>query len=136
MAVLDLFIMAVGAFALSAVFRILTSNPNAASSLWLANGFALGMLLSSPRQRWPLLLAVTGVAEAASAFYLGSARNIVVWLALFNVLEALVAATLLAGAIRAAADLTSRPQLPAFSAVRRVDRASGAGRGAWPGSIL
>ncbi|MEO8316011.1 MAG: diguanylate cyclase [Pseudomonadota bacterium] len=108
MAVLDLFIMGAGAFALSAIFRIFTSNPNAASSLWLANGFVVGMLLTAPRQRWPLLLAVTGLAEAASAFYLGSGRNIVAWLALFNVLEALVAATLLAGAIRTAADLTSR----------------------------
>jgi diguanylate cyclase (GGDEF)-like protein/PAS domain S-box-containing protein len=108
MAVLDLCIMGVGAFALSAIFRILTANPNAASSLWLANGFALGMLLTAPRRRWPLLLVILGVAEAGSSFYLGTRRDLTLWLALFNVLEALVAATLLAGAIRTAVDLASR----------------------------
>jgi diguanylate cyclase (GGDEF)-like protein/PAS domain S-box-containing protein len=107
-AALDLCIMGVGAFALSSVFRILTANPNAASSLWLANGFALGMLLTAPRRRWPLLLVILGLAEASSSFYLGTRRDLTLWLALFNVLEALVATTLLAGSIRTAADLASR----------------------------
>lgn len=108
MAVLDLFIMGIGAFALSTGIRLLTGNISTAASLWLTNGFALGILLTAPRSRWPLLLGVSAIAGAASALYLGLDHEIVAWIALFNALEILVAALALAGTIRSATDLTSR----------------------------
>jgi integral membrane sensor domain MASE1 len=108
MAVLDLLIMGIGAFALSAGIRMLTGNISTATSLWLANGFALGMLLTAPRSRWPLLLFVSALAGAGSAFYLGLPRDTILWVSLFNSLEVLVAAAALTGSIRTATDLTSR----------------------------
>ena len=62
--------MGIGVFVLAVGFKLLTDSPVTASSLWLANGFALGLLLTTQRSRWPLLLATLVVAEAGSAFYL------------------------------------------------------------------
>jgi diguanylate cyclase (GGDEF)-like protein/PAS domain S-box-containing protein len=115
--VLDCVVMGCGAFALSAGFRILTGNPNMASSLWLANGFVLGMLLTAPRSRWAVLLLISAIAGAGSALYLGSDRTTLPLIALFNVVEILVAATLLAGSIRSATDLATRVNFLRFLVV-------------------
>ncbi|MEO6080449.1 MAG: diguanylate cyclase [Steroidobacteraceae bacterium] len=100
--------MGAGAFILTVGFKALTGSSSSTSSLWLASGFALGLLLTAPRSRWPLLLATGAVAEAAGAFYLGSNPAVVPWVALFNMLEVLLAAAVLGKSIRTAADLTSR----------------------------
>jgi diguanylate cyclase (GGDEF)-like protein/PAS domain S-box-containing protein len=104
-AVLDFVFTGVGAFCLSAGFRMLTGNPDMASSLWLANGFVLGMLLAAPRSRWLVLLLVSAMAGAGSAFLLGSSVADLPWVALFNAVEVLLAAALLAGTVRSAAEL-------------------------------
>jgi diguanylate cyclase (GGDEF)-like protein/PAS domain S-box-containing protein len=114
MAVLDVVLMGVGTFVLAAGFKLLTGSSTTTSSLWLANGFALGLLLTTQRARWPLLLAAAGVAGAASAFYLRADPAVIGWIALFNVLEVLVAATVLSGTIRRAADLTTRSNFLRF----------------------
>ncbi len=100
--------MGIGALALSAGFRILTGNPNMASSLWLANGFVLGVLLTAPRSRWPVLLLISALAGAGSALYLGSDTAILPVIVLFNAMEVVVAALLLSGTIRTATDLATR----------------------------
>ena len=114
LAALDVLIMFVGCFLLAAGFKAVTGNPATVSSLWLANGFALGLLLTTPRRRWPLLLAASTLAGAASALYLQSDPDTLPWVALFDTLEILVAALALAGAVRTATDLTSRVNLVRF----------------------
>ncbi len=113
---LDVAIMGVGVFLLAVGFKTLTGNFTTASSLWLANGFALGLLLTSPRSRWPLLLAAGVVAGAASAFYLHANAAVIPWIALFNGLEVLVAALAVAGTVRSAAQLTVRGNFLRFLA--------------------
>ena len=108
MAALDAVLMGVGVFLLAVSFKTLTGNFTTASSLWLANGFALGLLLTAPRTRWPLLLAIGVLAGAASAFYLHANPAVIPWIALFNGLEVLVAAVAVSGTVQTAADLTSR----------------------------
>jgi diguanylate cyclase (GGDEF)-like protein/PAS domain S-box-containing protein len=115
-AVLDIILMAAGTFALAVGFKMLTGNATTVASLWFANGFALGMLLTAPRSRWPLLLLASVVAGATSAVVLRADPALIVWIALINTLEVLVAAVALAGTIRTAADLTSRSNFLRFLA--------------------
>ncbi len=116
MAAMDAALMGVGVFVLVAGFRTLTGNFTTGSSLWLANGFALGLLLTVPRSRWPLLLAAGTIAGAGGAFYLHADATVIPWFALFDGVEVLVAAALLSGTIRRADDLTSRSNFLRFLA--------------------
>jgi diguanylate cyclase (GGDEF)-like protein/PAS domain S-box-containing protein len=110
----DALIMGFGVLVLAVGLKTLTGTSNAPSSLWLANGFALGLLLTAPRSRWPLLLSISTVAGAASAVVLRAEPSLIVWVALFNTLEVLVAAVSLSGVIRSAADITSRSRVFRF----------------------
>ena len=116
MAVLDAVFMGVGVFLLAVCFKTLTGNLTTASSLWLANGFAIGLLLTSPRSRWPMLLAIATLTGGASAFYLRADPAVIPWIALFNGLEILVATLTIAGIIGSAADLASRGNFLRFLA--------------------
>jgi diguanylate cyclase (GGDEF)-like protein/PAS domain S-box-containing protein len=107
MAVLDAALMGVGVFGLAVFFKALTGSAFHVSSLWLANGFALGLLLTAPRARWPLMLGAAALGGAGSALYLHAAPLLIAWVDLFNLLEILLAALALP-AIRSAADLTTR----------------------------
>src|SRR6478752_4972282 len=48
----DVLLMALGYFLLAVGFKLLTSSGNV-SSMWLANGFALGILLTAERRHSP-----------------------------------------------------------------------------------
>lgn len=117
MLALDALIMGAGVFLLAVGLKALTGDANAPSSLWLANGFALGLLLTTSRARWPLLLAVSVLANAASAVALRSDPSVILWVALFNALEVLVAAAFLHGVIRTASDITTRARFLQFLSV-------------------
>jgi diguanylate cyclase (GGDEF)-like protein/PAS domain S-box-containing protein len=116
----ELAVMALGVFVLAVGFKLLTADTVNISSLWLANGFALGMLLTMPRARWPLMLAAVTVAGAASAFYLRADPAVIPWIALFNAVEVLVAAWFMQGAIRTVDDLTRRSNFLRFIGVAVV----------------
>jgi diguanylate cyclase (GGDEF)-like protein/PAS domain S-box-containing protein len=114
MSVLDAAIMGIGVFVLSVSFKSLTGNLNTASSLWLSNGFALGMLLSAPRSRRLLLFITSALALLASAFYTRGSFAVMPWMALINSVEILVAAGALSGVIHTAQDFTSRDKVLRF----------------------
>ena len=104
---LDVLLLALGYFLLAVGFKLLTVSANV-SSMWLANGFALGVLLTAPRRRWPALLAVVAVAGMVAAFYLHSTPSLIFWIALFNLVEVLFAAVLLTAQVSTVGDLTLR----------------------------
>jgi diguanylate cyclase (GGDEF)-like protein/PAS domain S-box-containing protein len=116
MAAVDVVLVGVGVFMLVAGLRTLTGNFTTGSSLWLANGFVLGLLLTVPRVRWPLLLVTGTIAGAGAAFYLRADPAVIPWFALANAVEVLVAAALLSGTIHRATDLTSRGNFLRFLA--------------------
>jgi len=103
----DVLLMALGYFLLAVGFKLLTSSGNV-SSMWLANGFALGILLTAERRHWPALLAASTVAGMAAAFYLHSTPALIFWIALFNLVETLLAALLLRATVTTVGDLTRR----------------------------
>jgi integral membrane sensor domain MASE1 len=109
--------MGIGTFVLAAGFKALTGDSATASSLWLANGFALAMLLTAPRSRWPLLLIACTLAGAGGAFYLHAATTAITRVALSNTLEVLVAAVALTGTVRTATDLAVRANFLRFLGV-------------------
>src|SRR6187549_362896 len=57
-------------------FKLLTVSGNV-SSMWLANGFGVGIMLTAPRRHWPALLAAVAVGGMAAAFYLHSTPGLI-----------------------------------------------------------
>jgi diguanylate cyclase (GGDEF)-like protein/PAS domain S-box-containing protein len=111
---LDALLMGIGTFVLAAGFKLLTSSQANVSGLWLANGFGLGMLLTVPGSRWPLLLAVNLVGGVCSGLYMRVPTSMVLWISLFCTLEIAVAAMPLASKIAAIRDLTQRRKFLSF----------------------
>jgi len=103
----DVLLLAVGYFLLAVGFKLLTVSGNV-SSMWLANGFGVGIMLTAPRRHWPALLAAVALGGMAAAFYLHSTPGLIFWIAVFNVAETLVAALLLTTRVATVDDLTRR----------------------------
>lgn len=78
------------------------------SSIWLANGLALGYLLAAPRERRDVLLVACALGELAGGLLAGDRPVAVVVAALLNTGEVLVAALLLQPLVSNAREL-SRP---------------------------
>lgn len=65
------------------------------SALWPGSGFTLGLLLLLPRRRWPALLIGVAAAEVGVDAWFGFSIPMALGMALANVSEPLLAATLL-----------------------------------------
>jgi len=119
--VADVLLLAFGYALLAAGFKLLTATASAnVSNIWLANGFALGILLTAPRRYWPVLLATVALAGMAAAFYLRANPVQTIWIALFNLAEVAVATLLLAPLISSVRGLTRRPGFLRFLLVALV----------------
>jgi len=110
----DVALIAVGYFLLSVGFRLLTSANVHVSGLWLANGFALGVLLTAPRSRWPLLLAVLTVSGMAGGLAAHAEYALIPWISAFSTIEIAIAALPLASRIESVRDLTQRSRFMRF----------------------
>ena len=105
----DVLLLAFAYLLLVVGFKLLTATPSAnVSNIWLANGFALGMLLTAPRRHWPPMLAAVAVAGMAGGFYLRAVPLQTVFIGLFNLVEVAVATLLLAPLVSSVRDLTRR----------------------------
>ena len=105
----DVLLLGFGYALLAVGFKLLTAATSAnVSSIWLANGFALGVLLTAPRRHWPVLLATVGVAGMAAAFYLRADPLQIFWIGVFNVAEVAMATLLLASLVSSVRGLTRR----------------------------
>jgi diguanylate cyclase (GGDEF)-like protein/PAS domain S-box-containing protein len=82
--------------------------------LWLANGFALGVMLTSPRSRWPLLLAVLTLSGMAGGFFARAEHALIPWISAFSTIEIALAALPLASRIESVRDLTKRARFLRF----------------------
>ncbi|HXC58691.1 MAG TPA: diguanylate cyclase, partial [Steroidobacteraceae bacterium] len=111
---LDAALLAPVFFLLSVGFRLLTASHGNVSGLWLANGFALGVLLTSPRSRWPLLLTIVTISGMASGTFTRAEWSLIPWIAAFNTTEIAVAALSLAHSIQSVRDLTDRSRFLRF----------------------
>ena len=78
--------------AFSWVTQAYTRGATSVSSIWLANGLALGFLLTAPRSRWPWLLAASLAGNVASSILLGDAPGLIVRGSLLNLAEIALAA--------------------------------------------
>jgi diguanylate cyclase (GGDEF)-like protein/PAS domain S-box-containing protein len=114
MAARDLVLMALGTFLLAVGLKLLTSSAANVSGIWLANGFGLAILLTVPRDRWPLLIAASAFGAIAGALYLRSDPVITLWIGAIVTAELALAAMLLHGRIGSVRDLTRRPQFLRF----------------------
>ena len=114
MVVVEALLLAFGVFVLGTGFKLLTGGAINISSLWLANGLTLGVLLTTPRGHWPLLLFASVTGSVAGALYLHADPQVIAWIAGFNMVEVLVAAWLLPAQIDSAAQLTRRKNFLAF----------------------
>ena len=110
----DVALLAIGYFLLSVGFRLLTSANINVSGLWLANGFALGVLLTSPRSRWPLLLTVVTLSGMVSGLFSRAELALVPWISAFSTIEIAVAAIPLTSRIESVRDLTKRSRFLRF----------------------
>lgn len=112
----ELSMMAAGVFALATCSDLLTGNTGQVPGLWLANGFAVAMLLSAPRERWPWLLLAATAGLVAATLHLERASWLSHWTSLLNLAEIFIAARTLPAAIRSAQDLTRRGHFLRFLA--------------------
>ncbi|QNI34391.1 diguanylate cyclase [Alloacidobacterium dinghuense] len=82
--------------------------------LWPSNGFLAGALLCVRRRHWPAYLAVGFLVDLGINLSLATPSWVAVYLALCNMVEALLAGTLLYRTIAPNPDLTQRKQLTRF----------------------
>ena len=71
---------------------LFVAHPEGVASIWPASGMALAILLLNPRRRWPQLLAVVFVVNAAGNWSGGNSLLVSLGFAAANTLEALLAA--------------------------------------------
>lgn len=86
----------------------LTRQPGSLSTLWIASGIVCGLLLTSPRPQWPVLLAVALAANLGARFLHGDAWYSVLGLGGASTLEAWLVAALIA---RRVADVNDPAQV-------------------------
>jgi two-component system, cell cycle sensor histidine kinase and response regulator CckA len=75
--------------------RLTLSGPDGVLAIWPASGLAVAVLVNQPRRRWPLWLAVIWAANMLQALTAATPWTIAALLSLVDVIEGLVAATLL-----------------------------------------
>ena len=71
---------------------LFVTQPEGVASIWPASGLALAILLLGPKRRWPILLAVIFVTNAAGNWSGGNPLWVSLGFALANTLEALLGA--------------------------------------------
>lgn len=114
--VADCLLTATGVLLLGLTLKALTAGGANVASLWLANGFALGMLLTARREHWPWMLLACAVGGVGGALASRPDLATMAWISTGNLLEVAVAAYCLSGSIRTAAHLTERARLLRFLA--------------------
>lgn len=82
-------IAAVGLLVAAAVWLAvnLTQSSNGVSSLWVANGILLGVMLRRPSAHWPLLFLIGWAANLLPRFWHGDPLSLSLGLSTINVLE-------------------------------------------------
>lgn len=102
-----------GYLALAQGLSLLTAGQYSSPTFWPATGVALGALLMTPKGRWPAILAAVAAAEMTSNLIFQANPMAIAGWSLANVLNPLIAATLIR---RAHPDfaLRSPAQLAAF----------------------
>jgi diguanylate cyclase (GGDEF)-like protein/PAS domain S-box-containing protein len=110
----DVALISIGYFLLSVGFRLLTASKVNVSGLWLANGFALGVLLTAPRSRWPLLMVALTLSGMVGGFVAHAELVLIPWISAFSTIEIAIAALPLASRIDSVRDLTRRSRFVRF----------------------
>jgi len=82
--------------------------------LWPATALLLGVLLCNPRRFWPIFVAVAALIDFCLNLSLGDSLHISAYVTACNMLEAVLAATLLYPVLADAPDLTKQKQFVAF----------------------
>ena len=78
-----------------AIFALmLTRQPNAVASIWLANAVACAFLIESPRRQWPGLLLATAISNCAAELLFGDQLYVALYFSLTNIIEISFAAWL------------------------------------------
>ena len=79
-----------GVFVVAWSGLLLTRYNGYTASIWLANAVAVAILLRSPKQRWPELIAAAVAANIAARIVNGDAAVHGLTLALVNMIEVLI----------------------------------------------
>jgi diguanylate cyclase (GGDEF)-like protein/PAS domain S-box-containing protein len=87
--------------------RLLAQNDQHTSIFWAANGVLTAFLLRRSPKRWPVLLVAACLGDIAASSWLGIPPLIAIGIALCNVFEALVAASLMRRVVRREPDLAA-----------------------------
>ena len=88
-------LVAVAVFVTAVSGLLVTQDNGRLASIWSANAIILSALLLTPPRQWPILLSSVLLANVAANLVIGDSMVTAVLLALCNILETLVGASLL-----------------------------------------
>lgn len=106
--------LAVGFGVLCATSRLLAQNSQHTAIFWIANGVLTALLLGRPRKLWWTFLIAACLGDAVVAVSVGVPLSLAAAVAVCNVLEALIAASLLRWALGRDRDLASPGSMGRF----------------------
>lgn len=112
----------IGLYAVTACVALLITENSAENiaSIWLANGVALGFLMTAPRRHWPSYLLVVFLANMSMASLIRTNWLFSLFLALTNAFEIIAAAYPLRVVLRGRPDLSKLPALLKFVGIAVV----------------
>ncbi len=102
---------------LSAASSLLNARSEAqhgVSVIWLSNGFLIGVLLCAPRRQWTTLLVLGSLVDFGVNIGLKNPTNVSAYFAICNMIEVIVAASLMWRTVSPNPDLTQGRQLKSF----------------------
>ncbi len=106
-----------GCVVFAAASSLLNARSNAEhgpSVIWLSNGFLVGVLLCSPRRQWPTFLALGAAIDFAVNVGLDNPLGVSLYFTACNLIEIVLASSLMYRTIAPCPDLTEPPQLRSF----------------------
>jgi diguanylate cyclase (GGDEF)-like protein/PAS domain S-box-containing protein len=91
-----------------------SSAMNGVSLVWLSNGMLIGVLLCAPRRQWPAYIFLAYGVDLTLNLSLGNALAGAAYFSFCNMIEATIAASLIAPVTLRQPDFTKAPQLRSF----------------------